>query len=296
MLTRRPFRQHTNTLPVPLSAYSSLLLTPAVTRDRRFPWTYSQISHNLPAPHDELFINAQDSHYRPSWLCRSAERKDLPLFIRRPQGSVRMDSGIRLPARQFVFAFAGEKDEGVEWDKEDQWRGEKDEGVEWDKEEQWRIQKELKEKRKTGELIQTAKDRRLKVKETVAEKKAVRQNERDQLAVGIMPETLKNWKNYKKKIDEEGTQGLIIPVLPFGLKEFDEGERFDLRSPYSDDGWIEEDELDMWQGFKKFKLKFLNFGGREAVEAENKKYMGKPIQWASTFGKAPKTPKTPPKE
>lgn len=29
-----------------------------------------------------------------------------------------------------------------------------------------------------------------------------------------------------------------MPLLPFGLKEFDEGERFDLRSPYADEGWV----------------------------------------------------------
>ena len=30
----------------------------------------------------------------------------------------------------------------------------------------------------------------------------------------------------------------MVPLLPFGLKEFDEGERFDLRSPYADEGWV----------------------------------------------------------
>jgi hypothetical protein len=31
-----------------------------------------------------------------------------------------------------------------------------------------------------------------------------------------------------------------VPLLPFGLKEFDEGERFDLRSPYADEGWVRD--------------------------------------------------------
>jgi hypothetical protein len=32
-----------------------------------------------------------------------------------------------------------------------------------------------------------------------------------------------------------------VPLLPFGLRKYDEGERFDLRSPYADDGWVVSD-------------------------------------------------------
>jgi hypothetical protein len=32
--------------------------------------------------------------------------------------------------------------------------------------------------------------------------------------------------------------GLVVPLLPFGMPKFDAGERFDLRSPYADDGWV----------------------------------------------------------
>ncbi len=28
----------------------------------------------------------------------------------------------------------------------------------------------------------------------------------------------------------------MVPLLPFGIKKYDDGERFDLRSPYSDGG------------------------------------------------------------
>ena len=59
------------------------------------------------------------------------------------------------------------------------------------------------------------------------------------LTQGIIPDSLKDWKNYKKKEDAQGfTEGIVVPLLPFGLKEFDEGERFDLRSPYADMGWV----------------------------------------------------------
>ena len=43
-------------------------------------------------------------------------------------------------------------------------------------------------------VVQEAKARRRQVKETLAERKAVRKAERDSLAKGIMPETLKNWR------------------------------------------------------------------------------------------------------
>lgn len=32
--------------------------------------------------------------------------------------------------------------------------------------------------------------------------------------------------------------GLVVPLLPFGMPKYDAGERFDLRSPYADDGWV----------------------------------------------------------
>ncbi len=29
--------------------------------------------------------------------------------------------------------------------------------------------------------------------------------------------------------DEKADSGIVIPLLPFGIKKYDEGERFDLR-------------------------------------------------------------------
>ncbi len=46
----------------------------------------------------------------------------------------------------------------------------------------------------TCSCLQEAYERRRKVKETVQERQRLRQEEKDQLAQGIMPETLKNWK------------------------------------------------------------------------------------------------------
>ena len=64
---------------------------------------------------------------------------------------------------------------------------------------------------------------------------------------------------YKKAVDEErrarvkaekataeaerGPARFIIPfpVNPIGMPEYDNGERFDLRLPYVDNGWVDED-------------------------------------------------------
>ncbi|GLC42992.1 hypothetical protein PLESTB_000278800 [Pleodorina starrii] len=151
--------------------------------------------------------------------------------------------------------------------------------VDSEKEEQWRLQQELMQKRKSGQLIKEANDRRKKVAETLASRKELRRQEKEALARGEMPETLKGWKPYDKEIDEKANSGIVVPLLPFGIKKYDEGERFDLRSPYSDAGWVDPEEQDAWAGLKKIGTKILNFSGKsEPTEL-------KPIMWATPFTK-----------
>ena len=77
-------------------------------------------------------------------------------------------------------------------------RGKKEQGDDGgkkaEKEEQYRMQQELLEARRTGSAIRDASKRRQKVSETLAERKAVRRNEREALGRGEMPDTLKSWK------------------------------------------------------------------------------------------------------
>jgi hypothetical protein len=35
----------------------------------------------------------------------------------------------------------------------------------------------------------------------------------------------------------------VVPLFPFGIRKYDEGERFDLRLPYAEDGWVDPDEV-----------------------------------------------------
>ena len=95
-----------------------------------------------------------------------------------------------------------------------------------------RIQQDLLKKRRSGSLIEEASARRQNVRKTVDARKAERKQERDALAEGRMPETLKKWNPYAEE-NREANSGIVVPLLPFGMRKYDEGERFDLRSPYA---------------------------------------------------------------
>lgn len=144
------------------------------------------------------------------------------------------------------------------------------------------MQQELLEARRNGSLIREANNRRKKVQETLGERRAARQLEKDQLAQGVIPETLRSWKNYNSKKDETAMSGIVVPMLPFGIQKYDEGERFDLRSPYADDGWVDPNETDMWAGLKNIGKKILNFSGNND---EYREQYGKPILWARDYEK-----------
>ncbi|PNG99504.1 hypothetical protein TSOC_014712, partial [Tetrabaena socialis] len=94
-----------------------------------------------------------------------------------------------------------------------------------EKEAEFQAQQALRQKRKSGELIKEANDRRKKVAETLADRKALRRAEKDSLARGEMPETLKAWKPYDKEADEKASSGIIVPLLPFGIKKYDDVSR-----------------------------------------------------------------------
>ncbi len=67
--------------------------------------------------------------------------------------------------------------------------------------------------------------------------------------------------------------GIIIPIIPVGIPEYDGGERFDLRLPYVDSGWVDEDDdYDIGQKF----LRVLGLGRKkEGGEGEGEGKGGK---------------------
>jgi len=66
----------------------------------------------------------------------------------------------------------------------------------------------------------------------------------------------------------------IIPIIPVGLPEYDGGERLDLRLPYVDKGWVDED-ADAGQQIARFfgfgKKKKDDDGKEDAKKAFSKK-------------------------
>jgi hypothetical protein len=100
---------------------------------------------------------------------------------------------------------------------------------ELDKEDQMRVQMEIIEARRSGSSIRQASERRQKVAETLAERKNARALEKQALARGEMPESLGKWRNYKNKEDADadgrsGRGGIVLPLNPLGMREYDEGE------------------------------------------------------------------------
>ena len=66
-------------------------------------------------------------------------------------------------------------------------------------------------------------------------------------------ENRKKFKERQAMEEPEPTSGfrIIVPITPFGMPEYDGGERFDLRLPYVDNGWVDEDADPMKQ-FRRF--------------------------------------------
>lgn len=120
--------------------------------------------------------------------------------------------------------------------------GGKDEDKEREKEEQMRAQQEVLRRRKNNSWQDGVKARRAKASRYLndPEYKKVCDEE--------------NRKKFKAKMEAMGpepTSGIIIPILPIGIPEYDGGERFDLRLPYVDSGWVDED-ADPVKQFKRF--------------------------------------------
>ncbi|GIL54546.1 hypothetical protein Vafri_10293 [Volvox africanus] len=109
--------------------------------------------------------------------------------------------------------------------------------VDSEKDEQWRLQQELIQKRKSGQLIKEANERRKKVSEELASRKDLRRREKEALARGEMPDTLRGWKPYDKEIDEKANSGIVVPLLPFGIKKYDDVRVAGLLASWRDE-WL----------------------------------------------------------
>jgi vacuolar-type H+-ATPase subunit I/STV1 len=113
-----------------------------------------------------------------------------------------------------------------------------------------RQQEILAKRRKGGRIDEEANKRRAKVSGFM--KKTLSKKEMDEIK--------KQNTQAANKLSKEAVKGGIpFPMASFGMPEFDGGERFDLRGPYADEGWVDEKDLEKQK--KKLKNKGKGGGG-----------------------------------
>ncbi|KAI8101050.1 hypothetical protein M9434_005430 [Picochlorum sp. BPE23] len=112
-----------------------------------------------------------------------------------------------------------------------------------EKEAQFRAQQEILARRKNNSWQQGVKERRAKASRYMQDPEFKKQCDEE------------NRKKFLAKKEAEGPEpkgfAFIVPIAPFGMPEYDGGERFDLRLPYVDNGWVDED-ADPVRQFKRF--------------------------------------------
>ncbi|CAL8470648.1 g10190 [Coccomyxa elongata] len=134
--------------------------------------------------------------------------------------------------------------------------GNKDE-QEWkrqEKEEAYRAQQEVLKRRRQGSWQKDVNDRRALVRKYNTDpeyKKKVDEDKRARALAERPPDPIVNAFN------------IIIPLAPFGIPEYDLGERFDLKAKYCDNGWVDEDAE-----FGKQVQRFFGFGKKKKPEDE----------------------------
>ena len=113
-----------------------------------------------------------------------------------------------------------------------------------------RQQEILAKRRKGGRIDEEANKRRAKVSGFM--KKTLSKKEMDE----IKTESTKAANALSK---EAVKGGIPFPMASFGMPEFDGGERFDLRGPYAEEGWVDEKDLEKEK--QKLKKKKNKGGG-----------------------------------
>ena len=113
-----------------------------------------------------------------------------------------------------------------------------------------RQQEILAKRRKGGRIDEEANKRRAKVSGFM--KKTLSKKEMDEIKT-------ENTKAANALSKEAVKGGIPFPMASFGMPEFDGGERFDLRGPYAEEGWVDEKDLEKEK--QKLKKKKNKGGG-----------------------------------
>ncbi|KAK4534785.1 hypothetical protein CDCA_CDCA02G0810 [Cyanidium caldarium] len=134
-----------------------------------------------------------------------------------------------------------------------------------EREEQMRIMADKLAARREGRHLEGVDERRRKIQEALDTKEKPQPGEDPLIA----------WKRQRDKeraagtwkevgYTEEDESGIPVPMASFGIPRYDNGERFDLRLPYVDQGYVDE-EADVMG-----KL----FGGKRKKSPESEDHQG----------------------
>ncbi|CAL5220276.1 g2259 [Coccomyxa viridis] len=137
---------------------------------------------------------------------------------------------------QALFGFGGGNKEEREWKKQE-------------KEAAYQAQLDVLKRRKSGAWQKDVAERRGKVRRYETDPEFKKEVDADKRARA----------EAMRKADPPVTLfDIVIPIAPFGIPEYDLGERFDLKGPYCDSGYVDEDA-----DFKKQFARFFGMGKKK---------------------------------
>jgi len=169
-----------------------------------------------------------------------------------PGVSVRGGSGARPLARQAPRALFGGGGPGKA-------------EAERRKQEEFEKQQAILAKRKAGKTMGGVQERRAKVSEKMRGDREKRLNP-DLEAWKVENAKRQSLEEYNAENDAVG--GLPLPMASFGIPRFDGGERWDLRLPYADAGYVDENDEGILEGAKGFWKKFLRIDKDDTDEQD----------------------------
>jgi len=134
------------------------------------------------------------------------------------------------------------------------------------KEEMLRIQREKLEKRRSGKALEGVEERRQEIQAAI-DAKIKPEGDEDPIVAWRKQRELDG--NPELKYDDEPEGSVPFPMASFGIPKYDQGERFDLRLPYVDKGYVDESYEDPMQKFGNWFKKLVGKGKDESEEQQS---------------------------